>query len=281
MNKRKLLISGILLGMATGLPAYTVYADEDPEVERVLSEGESKVVAKIESDFDDLELYDTEGDSLVEALRTGGELAVVEKGVVDENGNPVMVDKLDESGNPIPVIAGEGEPANADGNLLDADGNIVYEQVQQIELVSVSAEPLGMGEISLALGLADQLLEEGGDYAALVDVLTNDGGTGILDLRQDGMGWGEIFQQYDLKVGEVMRAIKSDNGNKPDKANQANLANKPEKGTRPEKADKPEKPERPDRPEKPEKPERPEKPEKPEKPERPEKPEKPERPGKP
>ncbi|MYM63029.1 hypothetical protein [Pseudomaricurvus sp. HS19] len=229
---------------------------EDPTPESSWSTGNQKVTEKIDSDF--AELGDGDHEELIKTLRTGSSITVeeeIEQVVVDDAGNPVLNDDGTERTELVIVET-----------TLDTEGNA-----------------LGFGEISLALGLAEAISEAGISDRELLLLLSNDDATGILDLRADGRGWGEIFREYDLKVGDVMRNVKS---NRPDAEKAARIERK-EKSQRPErtekiarldKPEKPEKPERAEKPEKPEKPERPEKPEKPEKPERPEKPEKPEKP---
>lgn len=112
---------------------------------------------------------------------------------------------------------------------------------------------LGNGEIKIVLAMADKLLA--GDknvtnqdlYKALMDEKT-----GVLQMRNDGMGWGQIADALGFKLGDVMRAGKADSASaaaqradsKPEK-----VAQRPE---RPERAERVEKPERPVRPERPE-----------------------------
>jgi hypothetical protein len=69
---------------------------------------------------------------------------------------------------------------------------------------------------------------------------------GILEMRADGMGWGQIAQQLGFKLGEVKR---SDKASPPTKST--------ERTARVERAARPDNPERPDRPDKPERPEKP------------------------
>ena len=345
MKKHKLacLLSLAMLSTApfTAFAADEIDTDVSIEETSTLSEGESRVVAKIASDFEEFAGEDSE--VLVEQLRTGEDLSYeveVEQVVTDENGDPVLVEALDENGDPItvdvtdengdpvmvevtdengnpvtvPVTDANGDPVMVqamDENgepMVDTNGDpIMVEQtevlmeqateslmVEQTEivmetvLIENSNGQMGFGEVSLTLGLAESLLGDGASYADITNLLYGvDGGTGILDMRAEGMGWGEIFQSYDLSVGEVMKGIKS-----PQFVDMANIergsSRKPEKVTqaRFDKAGKPEKPvkaervERPDRPEKASRPERPEKVERVERPERPEKPAKPDRPGK-
>jgi hypothetical protein len=106
---------------------------------------------------------------------------------------------------------------------------------------------MGNGEVNIALSLAEKQL--GTTTPTSQQLQTALIGTtdkpGILALRADGKGWGQIAQSMGLRLGDVMRSPKAD---------QHARAEKPEKVERPQ---KPERPERPERPEKPERPERP------------------------
>ena len=101
---------------------------------------------------------------------------------------------------------------------------------------------LGNGEVNIALSLADAKLRDQGitspTSAQLNAALIGDAAhPGILALRADGQGWGQIAQTMGIKLGDVMRAEQA-------------------RHQRPEQVAKHEKPERPERPERPEKPER-------------------------
>lgn len=214
---------------------------------RELSEGEEKVADKIEAQFIDFAGEDTE--TLVESLRTGEELSYVievEQPVFDDEGNPVLV-----------------EVVNEDGSVSEVP---LTELVEETVVVENAAGPLGFGGVVLAMGLAEATLPDGSSYEDIVKALFDEEtGEGILDMRADGMGWGKIYQSYDLKVGEIMSAK---NSARPDKVTPAARAAKPEKAARPDKIAKVDRPEKPEKPEKPAKPEKPEKPEKPAKPEK-------------
>lgn len=343
MKKKKLAY--LLYLTMIGAPAVAVQAEDvDPTepVEQVatLSTGEQKVAQNIASDFEEFAGADSE--RLVEQLRNGEDLSYeveVEQVVVDENGNPVLVEAIDENGEIImvPVTDENGEPvlveavdengapievAVTDENgepimvqalddngepLFDENGEPVMEQQTEVQMVQAT-EPLlveqtetvletiiventngqmGFGEVSLTLGLAESLLGPGASYTDITDVLYGD--AGILAMRAEGMGWGEIYQSFDMKVGDVMKGVKSNRVADVDTLNrgQAKRLEKLdvvnlEKGGRPEKVERVEKAARPDKPERIEKASRPERPERVErvaKPDRPEKPTKPERPG--
>lgn len=287
--------------------------DTDVVVEdtATLSVGEEKVVRKIADDFSDFAGDDSE--TLVEQLRNGDDLSYeveTEQVVVDENGDPVLVEATDGNGDVImqPVVDENGDPVMVEA--LDENGEPMLNDngepilVQEIEPVMVEQTEtvmetiiventngeMGFGEVSLTLGLAESLLGDGASYSDIADALYGD--AGILAMRAEGMGWGEIYQSFDMKVGDVMKAVKSHrvadldavNRGQAKKIERIEMAGL-EKGGKPEKLEKPAKPEkvqrieRPERPEKVSRPDRPERPERVARPERPEKPAKPERPG--
>ncbi len=101
--------------------------------------------------------------------------------------------------------------------------------------------PMGYGNVYIALGLAEASLEKAGvtsptatDIEAALNggtvtvVVTGDTGdttttvdlAGVLALRADGMGWGQIAHQIGVKLGPVMSALNRD-------ANALKKANKP------------------------------------------------------
>lgn len=320
-----------------------------------LSTGEQKVVEDIATDFEDFAGDDST--ILVEQLRNGEDLSYeveTEQVVLDENGDPVLIEATDENGDIImePVVNENGDPVlveatdengdpievgvtdeNGDpvlvqstdenGELLfDDSGEPIMEQQTEIEMVQATEPKLveqteivmetiiventngemGFGEVSLTLGLAESLLGDGASYSDIADALYGD--AGILAMRTDGMGWGEIYQSFDMNVGEVMSGVKSQrfanvetlnrgqakrlekvdvanlkHGGKPDKIDRPVRAEKVARPDRPQRPEKAARPERPERPEKVARPERPERPERVARPERPEKPNKPERPG--
>ena len=82
---------------------------------------------------------------------------------------------------------------------------------------------MGNGEVSISLGLAKEQLNQYGVteptaeelQAALVggEITTQSGGTtqldGVLTMRSEGMGWGQIAQEYGTKLGHVISSVKS------------------------------------------------------------------------
>ena len=75
--------------------------------------------------------------------------------------------------------------------------------------------PMGYGEVNIALGMADKLVQDGnaetGEDALYgtadttgIDGTVTEGTAGVLELRADGMGWGKIAKELGFKLGTVM-----------------------------------------------------------------------------
>jgi hypothetical protein len=94
---------------------------------------------------------------------------------------------------------------------------------------------MGYGEVNIALSIAEKQLGTTRPTTRQLQTSLN----GILAMRADGKGWGQIAQSYGFKLGEVMRSEK---------------AEKHARADRPDRHVKHERPERPERPEKPERP---------------------------
>jgi hypothetical protein len=114
---------------------------------------------------------------------------------------------------------------------------------------------MGYGSVDTALALAQKNLAQQGVsaptaeqlHAALIGTAEQ---PGVLQMRADGLGWGQIAKSFGYTVGDVKRSPTA----------QERLAARPEKPMRPEKFERPERPVKPERPERPMKPERPERP---------------------
>lgn len=139
---------------------------------------------------------------------------------------------------------------------------------------------MGWGEVNLTLALAQALVDAEGSTLDLATALngstvTNADGTttttaGVLQLRADGMGWGQIGKQLGFNVGALMSAshtAKAKAGSDPATAKADKLA-KAEKSAKPERVDKAAKAERPERPARVERSGAPERPTRPERPSR-------------
>jgi hypothetical protein len=121
---------------------------------------------------------------------------------------------------------------------------------EDFKIGSTSFDPptgkMGYGNVNIALSLAEKSLADQGIanptpaqlQSALIGTSTR---PGILALRADGQGWGQIAQSMGFKLGEVMRSPKASE----------RVAARPERAARPDKPDRPERPAKPERPERP------------------------------
>lgn len=237
MNMKKLVkgIAPCALLMFFSTAGYT----EEPGVETETPEVDMQVVSDIAADFGE-DFAGGESETLITALRNGDGLSY---------------------------------ETEVETTTIGEDGKEITTTTVEAVTVENTVGAMGYGEISIALGLAESLAEEGATFEQIVGTLYNEEGTGILDLRAGGMGWGQVFHEFDTTVGAVISGLKANERALAQRA----LAKDKLTGKRPERSAA--RVQRADKPERPEKPERAEKPERPEKPERAEKPEKPSRPG--
>jgi hypothetical protein len=136
--------------------------------------------------------------------------------------------------------------------------------------------PMGYGEINITLAMAQALVDSGA-YPDLQSALTGttttvtnaDGTTttttsgGVLAMRADGMGWGQIAKKLGFNLGTLVSA--SNRNAKSADAHGAHAAKPTAHATgKPDRVSKIERPAKPDRVERPQKPDRPERPQKPE-----------------
>jgi hypothetical protein len=116
---------------------------------------------------------------------------------------------------------------------------------------------MGLGNVNIALALAEASLNDRNitnpTTTQLRDTLVGTKTTdGILQMRADGMGWGQIAKELGFKLGEVV-------GKAPSKSTdtaQSSSAKAERVSARADKPDRPAKIERPDRPSRPDRPER-------------------------
>lgn len=74
------------------------------------------------------------------------------------------------------------------------------ELVQSMRADADTGSVMGYGEIDMALALSGALIEAGD--AADIDAAT----ATVMQLRADGMGWGEVAQQLGFNLGDVVSA---------------------------------------------------------------------------
>lgn len=191
------------------------------------------------------------------------------------------------------------QATNPDGTLAtNPDGSPKMETVTVETQIDNPNGPMGWGEVDHSLGLAQALVDSGkaGSFeealtgTATTTTVTNADGTtsttttysgGVLQMRADGMGWGQIAKALGFKsLGEVKsghftaadeegtaatqaqrsaKAAQDTRGksaeHRPDRAGTA-ASGKPEKVERVAKVERPAKVDRPDRVERPSKPDR-------------------------
>jgi hypothetical protein len=121
---------------------------------------------------------------------------------------------------------------------------------------------MGIGNVNHSLALAEASLKEYGITdptpqqleAALMggSITTKSGDTvklaGVLQMRADGMGWGQIANKLGFRLGEVVSAGKRQDATAPVRVSRIERADKPERFERPMKPERPARPERPERP---------------------------------
>lgn len=130
---------------------------------------------------------------------------------------------------------------------------------------------MGWGNVNIALALAQDELKQMGITDPTADqieaalnggTLTSSDGTsqslqGVLALRAQGEGWGQIANTLGFKLGDVVSASNNgghsqagaQHGSKPEVAgSHADRAARPEHPDHPQRPDRPDRPQRPDRP---------------------------------
>ena len=117
---------------------------------------------------------------------------------------------------------------------------------KDFKIGSTSFDPptgkMGYGNVDIALALAQENLPDNPSPAQLKAALIGTSAKpGVLAMRAEGQGWGQIAQSMGFKLGEVQRSTKA----------QERVAARPERAARLDKPERPEKPERPAKPERP------------------------------
>lgn len=232
-NPKMLMLSAALLAaMFAAAPAFAQDAGTDADVIATATVPAGKIADRYVASG--LFADEASADATINALRTGGDFTYTEQ-VTTTTTNP-------DGTTATTTTAVERTAVNPNG-------------------------PMGYGEVNITLAIAEKLVAEG-EYANLQSALTGttttvtnaDGTTtttttgGVLAMRADGMGWGQIAQESGFKLGEVMSAgHRSDKATaRPERAAKAKV----ERAERVAKVERPERAERPERPERPQKPER-------------------------
>lgn len=268
-TKILLLPAALSLALFAAVPAFAQDTTTDDTVETDASVPKDRLVDR----YSGAEGFPEDVTEIVTDLRTGGDFTTT-----TTETKPVL---------------------NADGTqATNPDGSLKFETVTTTETIENTNGPMGWGEVNITLGLAEKMISSGqaesleDALAGTPDIVNPDGTTtegtaGILDLRADGMGWGQIAKELGFKLGSVIGKGKtpttsdeeSDDGTtettakakgksdtakgKTDRTAKAERSAKTDHG-KPDRVAKVDRPSRPDRVERPSKPERPERPSKPE-----------------
>jgi len=238
MSLRRLLLPSLVAAaLLSAPPAFPEDTPDDIDVVESASVPKDRLVDR----YTELAGSPEAAAALVDALRAGEDFTVTQTTEVD----------------------------NGDGTTTTTTSDIV---------IANPAGPMGWGNVNITLSLAQALLESGAYpdlQSALTGVettVTNEDGTttvtsegGVLALRADGMGWGQIANELGFRLGDLVsasnrseRAAARVNDGTAGRAAREERVARADRPARPERAERPERPDRPERPEKPERPERPE-----------------------
>ncbi len=146
-------------------------------------------------------------------------------------------------------LAGSEKNAKSLVTGLRTDSKITLEPIAKDDKTITFTSPtqkLGNGEIKIVLAMADKLLANDKNVTNqdLYNALMGD--KGILTLRAEHMGWGQIANSYGFKLGEVMGKAPSTPtaGSQRADSKPEKLAQRPQRPDLPDRAVKPERPER-------------------------------------
>jgi hypothetical protein len=154
-------------------------------------------------------------------------------------------------------LAGSKENATSLVTGLRDDKEVTLTSGTAKETFTPLTNKMGYGNVDNALALAETSLKQagiteptpaqlkaalnGGSFTVSGKTVTLDG---VLKMRAEGQGWGQIAQFYGVKLGELKR---SDRANPPSSSAQASRGDtaKAERHGKPDRPERPEKPERP------------------------------------
>ena len=172
-------------------------------------------------------------------------------------------------------FAGSSENANALVTGLRNGSEITittqYDNVSSTATFTSPTGKTGYGNVFISLSLAQQQLADLGITQPSAEQIQTAllGGNispdtllpGVLTLRADEMGWGQIAKTMGVKLGHVISSIRSANKSDRKEITRLEKMNKsrPDKSNRPQRIDKPSRVEKPARPQRPDKVERPHK----------------------
>lgn len=153
------------------------------------------------------------------------EAAAVE-GMASTESSTVVIEKLS---NDYSQLLGENAESVVSGLrkgeefTLSSTATVDGVQISESATIASPTGKMGFGNVSHTLALTEYQLGQLGisdptvlelEAALLGGTVTLSSGEviemqGVLALRSEGMGWGEIAQQYDTKLGHVISAIKT------------------------------------------------------------------------
>ncbi|MBI3635892.1 MAG: hypothetical protein HY216_06695, partial [Candidatus Rokubacteria bacterium] len=175
-----------------------------------------------------------------------------------DNGEAQHAQRLEREAKTLDAAAARaGTPQ---GQQRVADAIATQFKVDQTVVNDLRAKNLGFGEVTITLGLAQELVKKDPTLTQQQAI------DKILAQRASGRGWGVIARDMDLKLGKIVSEVKRvdrrvERVARVEKAERRE-AEKAERAERVERVEKAEKAERAERPEKLEKVEKPEKVEK-------------------
>lgn len=240
----------LLLSMALGaallvtVPAFAQSTGDDAAVIAEASVPQDRLVDR----YSELAGSDAAAADLISDLRTGGDFSVTQ---------------------------------DVTTTVTNPDGTTTTTTAPVITTIANPNGAMGWGEVNITLSLAQALLGSGAAtdlqsaLTGATTTVTNPDGTttttttagGVLAMRADGMGWGQIAKELGFNLGTLVSAgnrnakatdAATAKGERAEKAKAERTAGKPdrvaraERPSRPEKLDRPAKPDRPERPAKPE-----------------------------
>lgn len=249
MPRFKPLLLSLALGAALVATA-PVFAQDGGTDDATLIQQASVPKDRLVARYSTLAGSDAAAADLVERLRTGGDFSVTTQQTT---------------------------------TVTNPDGTTTTTTTPVTTTVANPNGPMGWGEVNITLSIA-QALVDGGEAADLQSALTGtsttvtnpDGTTttttsgGVLAMRADGAGWGQIAKTLGFNLGSLISAGNRNanaggaTASKSAKAERAAAAGKADRDAKPERAAKVERPTRPEKVERPARPERPERPQKPE-----------------
>lgn len=176
----------------------------------------------------------TGGDSMTGDTMTGAETTTsTNNGQVVQNLSASFEGFLGDQAQTVVEGLRNGEEFTLTSSYTDASGT------QQTETITIEppTSKMGYGNVKITLKMAENLLNQAGieqptaiqlETALLGGSLTTSDGTivdvdGVLTLRSEGMGWGQIAKQYDTKVGALLGNANSKSVNNASSSKGSNI----------------------------------------------------------